>query len=108
MIAFFVKDTLSIPVFISEGFSPNGDGINDIWNIQFIEDYANNNVRIITRSGAIVYEKTGYMNNSSDGFDGHANVPTLGTSQLPEGTYFYVIDLGNGREKYTGYFTLLR
>jgi gliding motility-associated-like protein len=95
------------PIVSSEGFSPNDDGINDTWDIARIENYPNNQVRIFNRSGAVVFEKTGYVNNTN-AFDGRATASTVGTTVLPEGTYFYIIDLQNGTDKITGYFTLLR
>ena len=59
-----------------------------------------------------VYEKDGY--NSSEEWDGTINVKNLiiGQSQLPEGTYFYIIDLGeekaSGRKPIKGYVYIRR
>jgi gliding motility-associated-like protein len=73
---------------IPEGFSPNGDGINDFFIIQRIESFAASSLVIMNRWGSTVYTKKPYDNTfnglSSNGKD------------LPDGTYFYLLDLGTG------------
>lgn len=76
-------------------FSPNGDGLNDFFKIDFIEFYPNNTVFIFNRWGNTVYEKTAY-NNEWNG-DG-----------LTSGTYFYVIDPGDGSDLLKGFLTLFQ
>lgn len=70
------------------GISPNGDGINDVLEIRDIEDYPNNELSIFSRSGALVYKANGYDNT----WDGR-NMFTSGDAKLPEGAYFFVLDL---------------
>ncbi|UXX78818.1 gliding motility-associated C-terminal domain-containing protein [Reichenbachiella carrageenanivorans] len=97
------------PVF-SSGFSPNGDGINDTWQIKGIEKYPDNTVYVYNRWGNLIYEQRGY-DNQSRSFDGQANNLTgLSTGQLPEGTYFYHIDIPSGHdiEKTDGYIMIKR
>lgn len=73
------------------GFSPNGDGINDQWNIANIENHPQNEVFIYNRWGGLVYRIKGYDNNQKV-FKGIANQGTeIGGNELPEGTYFYQI-----------------
>ena len=91
----------------SEGLSPNGDGINDSWFIADIELFPNNHVVILNRYGALVFKTDAYANDVND-FDGRANVSTVGTDELPEGTYYYTIKLSDTREPVTGFFTILR
>ena len=92
---------------IYDGFAP-GRG-DDGWVIEGIRnpDYANNVVKIYNRWGNLVYEVTGY-NNVDRAWTGEANVSTLGDSTVPDGTYFYVIDLGDGTPPRTGYVVLVR
>ena len=92
---------------IYDGFAP-GRG-DDGWVIEGIRnpDYANNVVKIYNRWGNLVYEVTGY-NNTDRAWTGEANVSTLGDSTVPDGTYFYVIDLGDGTPPRTGYVVLVR
>lgn len=73
------------------GFSPNGDGLNDFWIIEGIEAYPQNAVVIYNRWGNRVFEIKNY-NNVDKVFWGEANVMTnLGAGKLPSGTYFFEI-----------------
>lgn len=75
------------------GFSPDGDGINDTWSINGIEDYPNNTVFIYNRWGDMVFKMNNYDNDSKS-FTGEANtLKALGAGQLPEGTYFFKIEI---------------
>jgi len=99
-------------IFIPDGFSPDGNGINDTWHITGIDRYSNNHVEVYNRWEIKVFEQDYY--NTNDEWDGTANVKTLiiGQSQLPEGTYFYIIDLGDdkaaGRRPIKGYVYIRR
>lgn len=79
---------------IPEGFSPNGDGINDIFVIRGLEAFPNSTLHIFNRWGSVVFETTRY-NNDWDG------------DNLPAGTYFYILKLPNG-EEFAGPLTLAR
>ncbi len=96
-----------LELVIYDGFAP-GRG-DDVWVIDGIRNpsYANNVVKIYNRWGNLVYEVTGY-NNTDRAWTGEANVSTLGDSTVPDGTYFYVIDLGDGTPPRTGYVVLVR
>ncbi len=85
---------------IPEIFSPNGDGINDTWNISNIGRYPNSSVWIYTRTGKNIYEMKRYNN----GFDGTNN-----GSPLPEASYYYMVDIdGNGSVDFQGWLYLTR
>jgi gliding motility-associated-like protein len=87
---------LSIP----EGFSPNGDGVNDRFIIKGIKDFPNSKLIIFNRWGNKIFEVKGYQND----WDGRAdNSMTVGTEVVPEGTYYYIIDLGNGDKPTKGF-----
>ena len=74
------------------GFSPNGDGINDVWVIHGIENYPENIVSIYNRWGDMVFQTRSY-NNSTNVFRGTANhLKGMGADQLPSGTYFFQIE----------------
>jgi gliding motility-associated-like protein len=79
-------------------FSPNSDGINDYFTIQGIEKYQNHTLQIFNRWGALVFESTAY-NNDWDG--------SWAGAQLPDGTYFYVLQYGGSRSL-SGYLQLNR
>ncbi len=82
----FVKvETPKIKLKIPNCFSPNGDGVNDIWVIKNINQFPKNNIEIFNRWGIKVYNETNYQNK----WNGIATTNT----KLPTGTYFYIIKL---------------
>ena len=87
-------------LIIFSGFSPNGDGVNDHFAIRGIENFPDNEVSVFNRWGNRVFLKKGYTN--MDGWEG-----TWNSKNLPDGTYFYVIDDGEG-QKYSGYVQIQR
>ena len=91
---------------ISEGFSPNGDGINDYWFMEGINGYPLNKVKVFNRWGNMVYQIFGYDNNTKrwDGVSTEGSF--LGKKTVPEGTYFYVLDLGDGSKVIKGFITV--
>jgi gliding motility-associated-like protein len=84
---------------IPNTFTPNNDGINDTWIIDHLADYPNVRVQVFNRYGQLVFESKGY----SKPWDG-----TMNGKSLPFGTYYYVIEPGNGRNPVTGYVTLIK
>ena len=79
-------------------FTPNGDGINDTWDINGIRDYPQAEVSVFDRWGQRVYHSIGYR----EPFDG---------AGLPTATYYWHIQLNSVKGKsdpYTGYVTLVR
>jgi gliding motility-associated-like protein len=98
-------DTVSlfvIPQFIPpDGFTPNGDGINDVWTLSELANFPNATVEIFNRWGERIYHSDGYK------------IPWDGTymhEQLPVGTYYYIINLHDPRfpQAYTGPVTIMR
>lgn len=90
---------VNIPVEVPEGFSPNGDGINDVWHIKNIETYVAPKVSIYNRWGQAILEEYDY----SKPWDG-----TQEGVELPMATYYYVISLNDGKIKHHGTITLKR
>jgi gliding motility-associated-like protein len=91
------------PMFnIPEGFSPNGDGINDEWVIEGLNIlYPNNQLQIFNRWGAEVLNASPYDNDWDGRSDGSGE-------QLPVGTYWYILDLGDDSEPMKGFIYLNR
>lgn len=89
--------------FISGGFSPNGDGINDLFKIENA-GAKRISIEVFNRWGNRVYRSADYKND----WDGKSNEGIrIGGGELPEGTYFYIIIL-DGKDKYVGNITLKR
>jgi gliding motility-associated-like protein len=88
------------------GFSPNGDGINEYWEIEHINKFPNNIVSVYNRWGMRVYEQVGYDNNDpSKSWDGNAK----NGKELPSGTYYYIILLKEGNfQPISGSITIIR
>ncbi len=81
--------------------TPNGDGINDLWEIEGIENFPDNQVEIFSRWGARVYFKKNY-DNSWGGINN-------GGGELPAGPYYYVLKLNdNVRTVFSGSVSILR
>ena len=89
------QQTLKIPNTIT----PNGDGINDTWNIEGAIYYPNAEFKLFNRNGGLAYYSKGYDKN----FDG-----TLKGKKLPIGVYYYVIDLKANCGLLTGSLTILK
>lgn len=92
-----------IDLFIPDGFSPNGDGINDVF---FIKGMNARPVKlsIFNRWGNKVYEKADY-DNSWNGYPNTSN--TIGSDKVPRGTYYYVIEFLDGdKETRTGFVVI--
>ncbi len=90
-------------LFIPEGFSPNGDGMNDFFIIKGVDSF-NVTFQVYNRWGNMVYEKKSYKND----WDGISNSGLLLGSKLPDGTYFYLINFNNGEKAKIGYITINR
>ncbi len=80
-------------------FSPNGDGQNDFWKIENVDDYASCELIIYNRWGQQVYQTGSYQND----WDGKSN-----SNDLPEGAYFYVFKCPINGKVFTGDILLVR
>ena len=86
--------------FLFNQFSPNsGDAINNFLFINCIQDYPDNSIEIYDRYGNQVFAARPYDNT----WDG-----TRDTNDVPKGTYFYILDLGDGSEVSKGWIQILR
>ncbi len=84
---------------VYNAFSPNGDGINDRWTIDYLDTYPGCIIEVFNIYGQIVFRSVGY----SQPWDG-----TFKGKPLPIGTYYYVIDPKNGRSPITGYVGIVK
>jgi gliding motility-associated-like protein len=86
-------------LIIPNAFSPNGDGINDFWEIRHLSDYPGSRVQVFDRYGKIVFNNTGYARPWDGAMNGRP---------LPAGVYYYIIDPANGGVRRQGSVTILR
>lgn len=100
-----VNDSITVPVGVPIRFfnalSPNGDGVNDTWEIEGVERFDHCEVNIYDRWGQNVFRSIGYAS------------PWNGTNRgkfLPTGSYYYVIQLNSPVvyiPPFTGYLSIL-
>ena len=84
---------------IANAFSPNGDGINDYWQISGLQNYPTALVQIFNRYGQKLFESKGY----GIPFDG-----TYNGKKLPAGVYYYIINLNSKCNLLSGSLTIFR
>lgn len=84
---------------VPNAFSPNGDGVNDLWNVVAIDTYVNPMVKVINRYGQLLFEGKG----DKTAWDGK-----YGNEDAPAGIYYYMIYLEPGLKALSGSLTLLR
>ena len=95
--------TTEISTLIPNAISPNGDGKNDIWKLDFLSLlYPNAEINIYTRWGENIYHSIGAYSSPWDG--------TYNGAKLPVGTYYYVLNLNdsNMTEPFKGGVLLIR
>jgi len=84
---------------IPNTFTPNGDGINDTWEIKYLDYYPKSTVNIFNRWGQKVFSSIGYP------------IPWDGTYKgtvLPSGTYYYIIDPKDGQAVFSGWLAIIK
>jgi gliding motility-associated-like protein len=102
------SDSLSVDMVVNDCrlefpnvFTPNGDGENDVFHIKGLEYYPSNTMRIYNRWGGLIFEMENYRN-TWDGYSPSGQA-------LPEGVYFYVLDVFDTENShYQGTITLLK
>ena len=96
-------DELSVKVFkpvkVPNAFSPNGDQMNDRWELTNLSEYADCTVEVFNRYGQRVYYSEGYRTPWDGSYKGRL---------LPQATYYYIIKLKNGFAPLTGYVVILQ
>lgn len=99
------SDTVTVFVYpqikIPNGFSPNGDGKNDVWQLDLIYMFPDNEVEVYNRWGELLFYSKGYPVPFNGQYKGQ---------NLPVGTYYYIIKLNHPSfpDAYTGPLTIFR
>ena len=81
-------------------FTPNGDNINDTWNLENTFLYSDSEIKIFGRYGRLLFKSVGYTT-PWDGKSENGN-------DVPEGAYFYHIDIGHYFDAIKGSVTIIR
>lgn len=92
----FVYETTDL--IIPNIITPNGDGVNDTWVVQYLDNLDNYVLSIYARGGTLVYKTSAY----NDDWDG-----TMDGDDLPEGTYWYTIR-SDDELVFKGYIEIIR
>lgn len=105
-----IKDTNCIPYVLGEipnTFTPNNDGVNDVWQFNLGDDAVLNGITIYNRWGNLIHSGSGASNNNTVLWDGR----TTSGEPCSEGIYFYVLnytDAKGEQQSKTGYISLFR
>jgi gliding motility-associated-like protein len=95
-----VRVGVNIDLKVPTAFTPDSDGVNDVWNLKELAAYPDCNVAIYNRWGNKMYESDGYEIPWDGTFKGEA---------LPGGAYFFVINLNVGEvDPLTGSITIIK
>ena len=93
-----IDETLAC-IQVANTFTPNGDGTNDTWNLDF-SAYASAKVQVYSKWGTLVYSTDGLLIN----WDGRSN----DGADLPAGTYYYIIELDGDSQNQNGPISIVR
>ncbi len=100
-------DSLTITVIpeliFPSGITPNSDGVNDVWKIDYVSKFPNIEIEIYNRWGEQLFYSKGYPDNER--WDG-----TFKGKELPVGTYYFIARLNDGihEKPITGPITIVR
>jgi gliding motility-associated-like protein len=94
-----INDVMDGLLFYS-AFSPNGDSVNDTWEIDGLEKYPNSRIKIFNADGIEMFSNVGYTAQWDGFYKG---------KEMPLGTYYYLINLNDGSKKtFNGHFMIIK
>jgi gliding motility-associated-like protein len=91
--------------------TPNNDGKNDFWNTgNLSEMYPEHQIVVYDKVGKVVFKWDSKVSGpyDSNNYNGNAWNGTLNGNPLPNGTYYYNINIGNGLDRIKGSITIIR
>lgn len=80
----------TVQIVVPTGFSPNGDNVNDFWEISGIKEYPNATVEVYNAWGGLVFRSVGYDSAWNGTFNG---------SDLPVANYYFILDPRDSRQE---------
>ncbi len=94
--AMVIIDLYDQDIKINEGFSPNGDGVNDTFELGGLEAFPGSTLVVYDRAGVEVYKSDDYRNT----WDGRAKSKYYADGKLvPQGVYYYILKLGGDAKR---------
>jgi len=94
-------DSIRVFVGMNEGFSPNGDGFNDTWEVSYLNQFGDLKLEVFNRWGMLLWSSQSPMIANWDG--------THNGKDMPVGTYYYVITFNSeDKDPLTGPVTIVR
>ncbi|MDX2191677.1 MAG: sugar-binding protein [Bacteroidota bacterium] len=94
MITVTIKEGI-VDLAANTGITPNEDGKNDFFYVPYIYNYPSNKVTLLDKWGNVVFAKENYDNNFK-------------AEGVSAGSYYYIVDLGNGTKPKTGTLTIVK
>ena len=95
----FNQSCAEVQLEIPNTFTPNGDNQNDLWVIGNLDEFLTNRVTLFDRTGNMLIEFENYQNDWNGNLRG---------SPLPQGVYFYLIEVSGRSRKERGSVTIIR
>jgi gliding motility-associated-like protein len=92
---FIVQDRRFPCIEVREVITPDGDGLNERFVINCIDDFPDNSLQIFNRWGQLVYEAEGYDCSDQGGVNCFMG-ETIRGEELPDGAYYYVLVFADG------------
>ena len=86
-------------ISISNTFTPNGDGVNDTWEIPAADAFSTTRVKVVNRDGNLIYQSYGKYKPWDGKFNG---------KDLPIGTYYYTIYFNDDFKVFSGWVFITR
>ncbi len=84
---------------IPSAFTPDGDHVNDVWEIKGLKKFPDAELFIYDRWGRLLFHSTGYEEKWDGTYNGEA---------LPIDSYYYILELHDGSKPYKGTVTIIR
>ena len=94
------------PLSIPNAFSPDNDGRNETWIIEGLGQFPEHQLTIYSRWESVILKEAPYQNDWQGEL--RASYSDSNRPNAPEGTYFYILELGNGQPALKGFIYLKR
>jgi len=94
-----ILDEIEDEIFANNVMTPNGDGVNDAFEVRNFDIYAEYSLNIFNEKGQLVFEAMNNYDNTWQGKD-------LNSNELADGKYYYI--LANGNKHFKGIINIIK